>query len=111
MNKKVLHKDGERKYYGEIAVSSLLTSIGNNGGYTKQIHRRPMNKTVPVFIVFYYVFKKSRYQLQISTFNNNIINSNRRNQYLIFNTCGLCIHYLLQIPSILNTRFCVYYPL
>ena len=41
----------KEKYYREIAVSSLLTSICNNGGYTKHIHKRTTNKTVPVSIV------------------------------------------------------------
>ena len=50
----------KKKYYGEIAVSSLLTSICNNGGYTKHIHKRTTNKTVPVFIVSIVCSKNSR---------------------------------------------------
>ena len=41
----------EKKYYGEIAVSSLHTSICDNGGYTKHIHKCTTNKMVPVSIV------------------------------------------------------------
>ena len=39
----------KQKYYGEIAVSSLLTSIYNNGRYRKQIQEHTTNKTMPVF--------------------------------------------------------------
>ena len=48
----------EVKYYGEIAVSSLLNSIFNNVGYTNHIHKRTRNKIVLVCIVFYRVFQK-----------------------------------------------------
>ena len=44
----------KEKYY----VSSLLTSLYNNDVHTKQIHKRITNKTVPISIVFYGVFKK-----------------------------------------------------
>ena len=50
----------ESIYYGEIAVSSLHTSICNNGGYTKHIHKRTTNKTVPVSIVSIVCSKNSR---------------------------------------------------
>ena len=48
----------EKKYYGEIVVSSLHTSICDNGGYTKHIHKRTTNKTVPVSIVSIVCSKK-----------------------------------------------------
>ena len=48
----------EAKYYGEITVSSLLTSICKIGGYTKHIHKRTRNKTVLICVVFYCVFQK-----------------------------------------------------
>ena len=38
----------KEKYYGEIAVPSLLNSICNNGGYTKQIHKRTTKKTMEI---------------------------------------------------------------
>ena len=50
----------EEKYYGEITVSSLLISICNICGYTKHIHKRTINKTVPVSIVSIVCLKNSR---------------------------------------------------
>ena len=50
----------EKKYHEEIAVSSLHTSIYDNGGYTKQIHNRITKKMVPVSIVSIVCSKKKR---------------------------------------------------
>ena len=47
----------EDQHYVEIAVLSLVNSICNNSGYTKHIHKRTRNKTVPVSTVFYCLFK------------------------------------------------------
>ena len=56
--KKCSHTDGRKKNYnGEIAVSSLHTSICNNGGYTKHIHKRSRNKLVTVYMVSFVRWK------------------------------------------------------
>ena len=50
----------EVKYYGEIAVSSLLTSICDNGGYTNHILTHTRIKTVPVSLVSIMCSKDSK---------------------------------------------------
>ena len=62
----------EEKYYEEIAVKSLFTSVCNTGGYTKHIHKHIRVKTIPVCIVSIVSSKNSR---------QNMFACGWRNQY------------------------------
>ena len=50
--------EGKILFGDHCIFASLLTSICNNGGFTKQIHKPTRNKMVVVSIVFYCVLEK-----------------------------------------------------